>query len=292
MKKLSLLIILFFAARALGLNAAEIISFSESGISNPFSKIRIEAGYSAGQFIGIKQSYAELGLFLPIFSENTLTSFIDCRGYRLNNAKWGLSSGIGIRKHIDDDQMIGANIYYDYLEGNFHKSFQRAGFGLEWLGECLDFRINTYFPVGHQIHSSKIASYTDYIGRYKAACRTKQFSIGSGVDAEVGHLFSCWNTFNVYGAAGPYYYSARQKNNYFGGQARIEVTYQSLVSIQIRTSYDKINHSRTQGQIQISIPFDILSSGLTCFNEDRSLQPVTRTGVIFTDDCCDYKWNW
>lgn len=292
MKKLSLSVIIIFVLNILKLGAAETDTFCCTGTTNPFFKVRIEAGYSAGQFIGIKQSYVELGLFVPVCSTDALTSFVDCRGYRFNNAKWGISSGIGLRKCLDNDHAVGANVYYDYLEGNFHKSFNRLGLGLEWLGACLDFRINTYLPIGHETHSSETVKYNDYIGNYRATCRENQFSIGRGFDAEVGGYFGCWNNFNVYGAIGPYYYLSKQESNYFGGQARIEMSYHSFISIQIRSSYDSVNQLRTQGQIQISIPFEILSGRLTSFCEDTILQPVRRNGVIFTGDCCDYKWNW
>lgn len=293
MKKINLLMIFFFVASiVLELDAAETHIFPHLATSNPFFKTRIEAGYSAGQLIGIKQSYAELGLFIPICSTDALTSFVDCRGYRFNNAKWGISSGIGLRKCLDSDHAVGANAYYDYLEGNFHKSFNRLGFGLEWLGECLDFRINTYLPVGHQTHSSETVEYNDYTGNYRATCRENQFSIGSGFDAEIGGHFGYWNNFTLYGGIGPYCYLSKQESNYFGGQARIEASYHSLVSIQIRSSYDSVNQSQTQAQIQISIPFEILSDRLISFCENTILQPVRRNGVIFTDDCCDYKWNW
>ena len=292
MKELSLLAIFIFALSILKLGAAETDTFCCTCKSDPFFKTRIEAAYSAGRFIGIKQDYLDLGLFVPVCLTDSLVSFIDGRGYRFNNAKWGLSSGIGLRKWLGNNQVAGVNVYYDYLEGRFHKSFNRCGFGFEWLGESLDFRVNTYLPLGNQMNSSETVKYDDYIGSYHATCRENQFSIGKGFDAEVGGHFQCWNNFTLYGAIGPYYYSSKQKSNFFGGQARIELSYNSLISIQIRSSYDSVNQLRAQGQIQISIPFEILSNKLSSFCENPILQPVRRNGVIFTDDCCDYKWNW
>lgn len=236
MKKLNLFIFLFFVASLIRLDGGENHTLPYQTTSAPFFKSRIETTYSTGQFIGIKRSYSELGLFLPVFSNDALTSFFDFRGYKLNNDKWGLSSGIGLRKCLDNNDLIGANIYYDYLEGDFHKSFNRVGLGLELLGECMDFRINTYLPIGLQKHFSETVKYIHYIGGYRATCRENQFAIGRGIDAEIGGRFCCLNDFAVYGAIGPYYYSSNRKNSYFGAQARVELSYQSLVSIQIRSS--------------------------------------------------------
>ena len=290
--KIALLSVFFFGLFTLKLTALESDSFPNSPIPHALSQARIETGYSAGQFIGIKQGYAEASLFLPTLAQDSLIPIIDLRGYRFNDTKWGLSFGGGIRKYIDCVQAVGANVYYDYLEGKCSKSFNRIGLGFEWLGNSVDFRLNAYLPIGNQMQSSKPVNFSDYIGGYQASCRKKQFSIGRGVDAEVGGRLCYLDNFNVYGAIGPYYYSTRTKSHFFGCQASIQASYRSFISIECKASYDSVNQSQVQGRIQVSIPFDILSEGWTCMYEDTIFQPVRRTGVIFTDECCDYKWNW
>jgi len=291
MKKLRLFLIFSFV-----LGLAKVIALDDDRlwyeeISSQFFETRVEVGYSFGQLIGMRQGYTELGLFVPSLATSSLISFIDCRGYRFLNSKWGSSSGIGLRKSLDK-YIIGGNLYYDYLEGHTHKPLHRLGVGLEWLGDSWDLRLNTYFPLGKQSYSSKTVSYVDPARNYFITSYEKQCCIAKGFDAEIGGYLFCWNRFAFYGAAGPYYYSSKQKMHYFGVQARAEISYNTLLSIHVKTSYDSVNRSRTLGQIQISIPFDVLCKTLTCLCENLALQPVKRNGVIFTDKCYDYKWNW
>ena len=288
MKKLSLyiyLLLLLFDLNRSVLNALE----ADASALNSFLHSRFDIGYSTGQFIGIHQSYAETGLFVPIYLKDASLSLVDFRGYRFNNSKCGLSSGFSFRNKIKNGHIVGANLYYDFLQGRRNKIFNRLGLGLEWLGECLDFRFNGYIPLGLQKHLSKKYIY-NYIGDYSAICRENQFSISKGFDAEIGGRFWSYGNFTAYGAIGPYFYSSKNESSYFGGHARIEVHYNSIISFQIRSSYDSLNQSRIQGQIQISFPFG--TKKLNNFCENLILQPIRRNGVIFTKDYCDYKWNW
>jgi hypothetical protein len=289
MKKLNIYLLLFiFVLSRSVLNALEL----DTSPLNSSLQSRLDIGYSTGQFIGIDQGYAEAALLAPIYLKNSSLSLVDFRLYRFDNSKWGLSSGFSFRNKIKNDHIVGANLYYDSLQGKFNKIFNRLGLGLEWLGECLDFRFNAYIPLGLQEYSSKKYIYKDYIGGYSAICRENQFSISKGFDAEIGSRFWCCANFTAYVAIGPYFYSCKQESSYFGGHARIEVHYNSIISFQIRSSYDPLNQSRIQGQIQISFPFDIFSKKLNNFCENLILQPIRRNGVIFTKGCCDYKWNW
>jgi len=264
---------------------------SDTSALNSFLQSRFNVGYSTGQFIGIYQGYAEGGLFVPIYLKDSSLSPVDFRGYRFVNSQWGLSSGFSLRNKIKNDHIVGENLHYDFIQGKFNKVFNRLGLDLEWLGECLDFRFNAYIPLGLQKHLSKKYIYNDYIGGYSAICRDNQFSISKGFDAEIQSRFWCYGNFTANGAIGPYFYSSKKESSYFGGHARIEAQYNSIISFQIRSSYDPSNQSRVHDPIQISLPFEIISKKLNNFCENLILPPIRRNWVIFKKDCCNYKWN-
>jgi hypothetical protein len=278
--------LLLISLHILKLNADQYTAFNALALSH------LEVSYSVGKFIGIDENYAELGVFAPLYLSNSYLAFLDCRGYRFNDSKWGESTGVGFRRALTNYHILGANLYYDNLEGDFHKSFNRLGVGLEWLGNCLDLRLNGYFPLGSETHSSKKISYENYMGDYHATCHEEQFSISRGFDAEIGGCFFNRNKFVAYGAVGTYYYFSKDDTNYFGGQARLEVFFNSIVSLQVKTSYDSVNHSHTQGRILLSIPLDFFCKKPRCFYRNKILQPIKRNSIIFTDKCCDYTWNW
>jgi hypothetical protein len=249
----------------------------------------VKASYATGQFIGIKKNYAELGLFLPLYSLNNSLLFFDCTAYRFNDAKYASNTGIGLRKSFENGHVAGTNIYYDHLDGKFGKVFQRLGFGFEWLEDRWDVRLNSYINVGRQTHFSKKIPHYNYLGNYHATCQKTQFSISQGADAEIGFSFMRRHQLAAYGAIGPYYYSGHEKH-YFGGQARMEINY-SFVSLQARTSYDKQNHFCIQAQFQVIFPFCLLF-GKFHNSSQTNLRPVYRNGIIFVDDCANWTWNW
>jgi hypothetical protein len=264
--------------------------------SSLLENARFEVGYSWGKFIDIRREYAEIGLFLPLMlsNENGLW-FGDGRGYRFNDSKWGASGGLGYRTWLQDS-IVGANVYYDWLEGEFSRGFQRIGVGLEWLGSCWDIRVNGYIPIGKNSETGHRRVFDDFIGPFVATCRHKEIAIREGFDAEIGFPLGCWcDDFTLYAAAGPYYYRRHLRHdNFWGGYARLELGWNSYLFFQVRTSYDRVNHSETQGQVFLRIPFDLLCGSCGCDNPCLRLlsQPVRRNGIIFTKECCVFTKNW
>lgn len=276
-------LLLFFVCSTL--SAGALLDWNDDGTT--YSPRRIKLGYSAGKWIGIEQGYFETGLFLPYAADQGYILLLDGSAYRFNDSKWGASVGVGLRIPAPCNHLFGLNVYEDYLEGHVRKSFNRIGFGVEWLGACWDLRLNTYFAVNNETRHTKKSHYR-YKADYFATCQKTEFSILQGFDAEIAGSLGCWCSFNFYGAIGPYYFSNRDLHSFWGGQARLEMDWKSLIYLQVRTSYDKIYHSHTQAQIQLRIPFGKGSCDCT----DWNLQPIQRNGVIFTKKCCNYKWNW
>lgn len=256
---------------------------------NPLQYARLEAGYSWGNFIGIDEDYAELGVFLPLILSKEGVIFFDARGYRFRESHWGSSIGLGGRKVMCNGDVLGVNVYYDNLESRLDKLFNRLSVGLEYLNACWDFRINGYFPVGKKNHNFELEVFT-YPGGFIVTCQETEFSIGQGFDAEIGKPLICCCDFRVYGAVGPYFYNGNKNDNIWGGYARIEATLNEYLSIRVRSSYDKTYRSRTQVSAFLTLPFDALCCWRCCKDCCLNLltQPVRRDGVIFTDSCCTY----
>jgi hypothetical protein len=254
---------------------------------------RFEFGYVAGQFIGLKQGYLDLGAFTPLFQSGDFLAFADAKGYRFDNSRWGASAGIGMRTWSMRDFIFGSNVYYDYLQGRRH-SFNRMGAGLECLGACWDLRINGYFPILDTIHCSERRVFTDFQGDFIASAEHRQFMPRLGFDMELGIPIGSWDEFSCYFAAGPYYYNWRQQKNYWGGQARFELYWKSYFTAQIQTSYDAVNHSRTEGKFLVFIPFELFLDCKSSEDLCKALfyQPVVRNGTIFTEHCCRFICNW
>lgn len=249
-------------------------------------------GYSTGEFIGIDDDYAEVGIFAPLYLTCDTNFFFEGTGYRFNNSRYASSLGFGLRKRFCEGDVGGVNFFWDSYGAKCNKTFDRLGVGLEWLGCLFDARVNGYFSVGDTTRSCHCKVFNDYIGNFRATCKMREFSIANGFDAEIGVPFLCKCNFTIYGAAGPYFYSGKNQKRFWGGQARLEVDWHQIITLQVRTSYDRIYHSRTQGQIFLSLPFEVFCGNFCCLCDDALLRPVYRNDLIFTKECCSFTWNW
>lgn len=251
---------------------------------------RVEYGYSFGDFIGINEDYQELGVFTAPYHTECAAVFFDGRGYLFNDHRWGASAGAGYRHTLPDEcHVFGANIYYDYLEGDFHP-FHELGLGFELLSPTWDFRVNGYYHLGANVKRSNEVIFDQYEGGFLAECRKTEYAFDK-VDAEIGRRFCyCPCGTWVYLGLGPYY-ARRQSEDFFGGFFRAEVRINDIVSLEGRVSYDEIYKTRAQGRVLISIPLERLCCANSCCR-DLLTEPVRREGVMFTDSCCNWTWNW
>ena len=185
------------------------------------------------------------------------------------------------------------NVYYDYRRGDDKHNFHQLGLGAEWLNGCWDLRINSYLPW----NKSQTSAYCvfDDLGDGFFAKRHKFEYAYSGFDAEIGMpLWNCCD-FSLYGAAGPYYYGRSHVHHFFGGTARLELDWRSILSLQVRVSYDKVYSTCVQGTIQVSLPLDFFNCDSCCDScgcQCLFCEPVQRNGIILIDDCCNWTWNW
>lgn len=261
----------------------------ESECLEPCKVVRAEVGYAFGDFIGVNRDYLELALFTTPYRTENEAGFVDGRTYLFEDGRWGASIGAGYRRKVCDScQVFGANIYYDCLDENY-KTFHELGVGLEWLSPCWDFRINGYYHVGSN-RSYSAPRFYQFDGGYNGVCKMMESSYDR-IDGEVGRRF-CYSPCGtwVYLGAGPYY-AHSAVDDFAGGFFRAEVSWRDILSLEGRVSYDKVYKARAQGRILISIPLERLFCCSPCCR-DILIEPVRRNGVMFTDGCCDWTWNW
>jgi Inverse autotransporter, beta-domain len=253
--------------------------------------LRLKAGYAFGQFIGLNDSYAELGLFLAPKTLGKWLPFADINGYLLNNGEWATSAGLGLRwLNVDSQRIWGANFYYDGRKSHRKTVFNRLGIGLESLGP-IDFRINGYFPL-NQSRQCSVCSFKNSNGDFFWKQTQKEFTF-RGVDAELGAYLLEWRDFSFYGAAGPYYYYNRSVNGFVGGFARLELNWREYLSFNMRLSYDKKYQTKVQGEILLTLPlYELFVNHSFESYKEIFTQPVQRNNLIFTDHSRHTTWNW
>lgn len=257
------------------------------------SNSRFEIGYAFGRYISLDENYLELGFFSPILNSDSYQLLVDTKGYRFDNGKWGASAGLGFRTALCDS-VIGANVFYDYLRGSYKNNFNQVGVGVEWLSGCFDVRANGYFPVGTTTYYDCACVFDDFSDSLFASKSFAEYAY-TGFDAEVGMNLFSYCDFNFYAAGGPYYYKRTGKNfDFWGGYGRFEVSWKDMLSAQVIVTGDKVYSTRVQGIVRLSLPFSFFSSSCNtqCVCNEQLLRPIRRNGVILTDKCCDWTWNW
>ena len=101
----------------------------------------IEGGFFSGG------SGASGGFFLPFVLDSGNAIFIDTRGAIENDSVRQGSIGAGYRFLANDQWVIGAYGYYDYLKSSYGNSFSQLSIGLEALSGDLEMRSNFYLPL-------------------------------------------------------------------------------------------------------------------------------------------------
>lgn len=267
---------------------------------------RLYIDHVEGRWLDNSEGYTSFGSFLALQELDVkcydVFPFLDVREHVFNNGRTAANLGGGFR-FIDrkNYKVFGINAFYDYREKH-HKRYSQLGIGLEMLSYCWDLRLNGYFPMGKWGHSKSVSK--TFEGGFFAECREHQSGMWGG-DVEVGRWLKrrgACDYFDLYGAIGAYYYSARKhhQHNIIGGEARLAANLGRYFSVEVRGGYDQVYHASAQARVTLTIPFDIKWNSCckeTCLDncclKELAYQPVRRQEIIALDrkDCC-FEWNW
>lgn len=240
-----------------------------------------------GGGIGYNHGYTTVeGLIFPMKNHDRFAPFIDVRGHVFNDNEYAANGGIGFRYYAARPCVaFGANAYFDYRsnhEREFH--FTQAGFGIEILGRCADFRANAYIPINdtRRISSCRV----DFDGGEFLSREENKIAM-PGFDAEVGYMLKKCRCFELYAAIGPYYYK-RRCSEVFGGRGRVSLAFNRYFSIEGIITHDDVFHTRVQGLVKFTFPL-----GCDCCEGNRAMyQSVVRDEIIVLDRICKFKWNY
>lgn len=243
-----------------------------------------------GGGVGYNTGYTTLeGMVFPVISNN-IWPLIDVRVHQFNKAhQQAANVGVGFRMAPNNlKQIFGFNAFYDYRHYQYrfthrNANYHQVGLGFEMLSPYADLRLNGYIPI-HKSHQIAHAAF-DYPGGYFMV--RDKFKIAlSGFNAEVGGWLTRFREFNLYAAAGPYYFG-NADNNTWGGLFRLKSTIYKYLSVEGIVSTDRIFGTKVQGKIAINIPF-----GCPSQKEYDVIvnQPIERFEIIVLDQ--KYKWKW
>lgn len=217
-------------------------------------------------------------------------------------------SGDSEISHHSDIDVSTPLLMTECRDNQWKHHFQQIGIGAEWLGRCVDFRVNGYIPLGHRV-AHGVECFFDYFDKgvestipvYEAFCARSRSSAW-GIDGEIGRylmrMSSC-TCFDLYAAVGTYYYNPKNAcKDFWGAKARLEARIGNYVDLKLIGGYDPIYKGSLQGTITLTVPFDCFracccSAFDDCYLRDIAYQPVQRQELIVlgTKNCC-WDWTW
>ena len=257
---------------------------------------RIEVKHIEANGIGYKEGYSSLeGFFtLPYTLDGSWVPFLDLRCHIFNNGKPAVNGGIGAR-YLTSSRVWGINTYYDFRKtGRAH--YNQVGFGFESLGNIWDYRINAYVPVGGKESHSFHTHFHEFTNHSIILSSKKEIAM-KGANAEVAAHILRKGNFQLYAAAGPYYFEQKGKSAW-GGEGRIALTLFDYGRVQLSSSYDSLFRGIVQGEAALTYSFggkrpikrcDNNNNCLTDCNKramvvKRALQRVDRSEIIVVTD--------
>lgn len=198
-----------------------------------------------GKGVGYNKGYTTLEIFLaPNPDRFALIPFLDLRGHVFDDGKFAANAGIGMRG-LASCRVYGASFYYDYRQTKRYH-YNQVSCGFESLGRGWDFRGNGYLPVGKK---------QNYKYMRQAATSKSKFEYAmTGFDAEAAFHILKNRDFDLYAAAGPYYYRYQGKQA-AGGRVRIVAQIYEYLTLEAINTYDSRFHEIVQGVVGVNIPF-------------------------------------
>jgi len=190
------------------------------------------------------------------------------------------SVGVGYRKLLSENLLLGANIFGDYQDLHEHG---RVGVGFEAIGQILEARLNGYFGVTtKRIVEDTLTSIT-----YE--------KVADGLDFEIGSSIPYIPWLKLYTSG--FWYDFDKFQDKYGWKTRLEAKISKALSLEFYTWDDNKGEQEYGGKVQVNLAFDRLRDFKDVFKlakepfpkknlEEKLLMPVERNFDIVVE-----KWS-
>jgi len=223
-------------------------------------------------------------LFVPLMQDCDTLIFADLRGAIFDDTSAEGNWGIGYRRLMANDWIVGMYGFYDLRQTGANNNFQQATVGAELLNLGMGFRINGYIPEGGTERVSGLS--TAYLSGGSIVVRDGREAAYYGVDAEAEalvHSFCGKLDGEIWAALGGYHFDHNDAgfDNISGTTARVELRLYDLdllgldsrVVLGGQVQYDDVRGTQGTGLVTLRIPFGPGGPG------DRPLTPIERRMV-------------
>ncbi len=217
--------------------------------------------------ISNERSIGEGSVFIPVWQDDTSMLFTDIRGKFDNKDSEEINLGLGYRRQINNNWILGGYAFYDRRNSGNDNTFHQATIGVEAMSEDLEFRINGYIPesteedVGSATSTASMNAGNFQIQSYGAP---KERAL-PGVDIEVGKGFYLPENWEVWAYAGGYHFDASGYEDVTGPRGRIELSKNfdngMRFTAGLESQTDDVRGGQTFGIARLRMPFSAFGGG-------------------------------
>jgi hypothetical protein len=167
--------------------------------------------------------------------------------------------GIGLRHLLLNNNLIlGGNLYYDTQKSPHRNRFNQLGFGAEILSKWIDIRGNFYYPLSDKKEISQDVSYAFASKSLLKYTQTSYEEPLRGIDYEAGVLIPYLSDYvetRVY--VGGYNYFSKLSKDINGIKARLEIMPSPLLTFNLEVSDDNTSNHQTYVGGYVTLPFSL-----------------------------------
>jgi len=190
----------------------------------------------------------------PLGGDQESLIFLDLKAMASNAGANEQSLGLGYRRLLNEQWILGTNLFYDtrYSENGFYH--QQLGCGLEALSPWIDLRANYYQPTSREKHLEGEDSYA--FGERSLLKYENYEEALEGFDAEIGFLvpkISDLVETRIYG--GGYWYNSKLGEDVEGIKAGVKIRPSPALTLDIGIRNDNLLGNDTFVKGYVTIPF-------------------------------------
>lgn len=218
--------------------------------------------------LGNDRDLGEAGIFIPLRQNEDSMIFTDIRGRFDNNDSEEYNLGLGYRKIINEDLILGGYGFYDHRKTPSNNEFDQLTLGVEALTQNYEARLNAYLPESDEKFLGGTSATVDTSGgNFQMDTLGTSERALPGFDIEFGARFYENNNFELWGYGGGYHFNASDYDDVTGPRGRIELSYSNLpfltpgsrLTAGIETQYDNERGHLTWGLARIRVPFNAIT---------------------------------
>lgn len=197
------------------------------------------------------QTLGQADAMLPLYGNQESIFYLDAQGKTAFAADWLGSVGVGVRRVVNDQRILGAYLFTDRNVSDTAHVFWFVNPGLEYLSQTWDVLANTYLPVSAK-QKYITTDFADNLGNYNDiqfqghtqwdAILNEYETVGWGADAEVGRTIPHVPGLRAY--VGGYHANPEKMEALNGVSTKVEYAINPHLSVNLKDTYDNFQHNQ------------------------------------------------